>query len=101
MKEYDKELLEDIRQYKDILKRFVTLQENDIEGAYNLMKDAFIVSERWSKIKYDIRKDLKRGEGAAFKERIEEMHRYLKEIAVTSRVIWKTAKETLQNYKEI
>ncbi|MBS6601276.1 MAG: hypothetical protein KH333_09760 [Clostridium sp.] len=101
MKEYDKELLEDIRQYKDILKRFATLQESDIEGAYNLMKDAFIVSERWSKIKYDIRKELKRGEGAAFKERVEEMHRYLKEIAVTSRVIWKTAKETLQNYKEI
>lgn len=101
MKEYDKELLEDIRQYKDILKRFATLQENDIEGAYNLMKDAFIVSERWSKIKYDIRKELKRGEGAAFKERVEEMHRYLKEIAVTSRVVWKTAKETLQSYKEI
>lgn len=101
MKEYDKELLEDIRQYKDILRRFSTLHENDIEGAFNLMKDAFIVSERWSKIKYDIRKELKRGEGAAFKERVEEMHRYLKEIAVTSRVIWKTAKETLQSYKEI
>lgn len=101
MKIYEDKLIEDIKQYNSVTKRFAMLQENDIESAFQLMKDAFIVAERWSKIKHDIKKDLKRGEGAAFKERVDEMHRYLKEIAVTSRIIWKSSKETLRSGKEI
>lgn len=43
-----------------------------------------------------LRKSLGRGENAAIKDRLEEMCKYLKEVAVTSRMIWKSAKEDLK-----
>lgn len=93
---YENMYEEDKKQYVGIVKRFEKLQENDIAGAYALMKDAYVVAERWSKIKYDIKKGLKRGQESALKERIDEMCRYLREIATTSRQIWNNAKKELE-----
>lgn len=98
--DYEKEYLQDAKQFNSIVTRFENLQENDIVGAYNLTKDALQVYNRWSKIKCDIKKDLGRGEKAALKDRLEEMCKYLKEVAVTSRMVWKYAKEDLRNNKE-
>ncbi|MDP4146085.1 MAG: hypothetical protein Q8936_16615 [Bacillota bacterium] len=94
---YEEMYQEDVKLYVNIKKRFEVLQETDIAGAFQLMKDAYVVAERWAKIKYDIKKDLKRGEGAAFKERLDDMCKYLKEIATTSRMIWNNGNKDLRN----
>lgn len=97
---YEEKYREEAEMYNDIIKRFENLIENDIEGAYQLSKDALQAYNRWSKIKHDVKKDLGRGELASFKERLEEMCKYLKEISVVSRMVWKYAKEDLIHNRE-
>ncbi len=98
--DYEKEYLKEVKLYNSIVTRFENLQENDIVGAFKLTKDALQVYNRWSKIKCDIKKDLGRGEKAALKDRLEEMCKYLKEVAVTSRMVWKYAREEIKNNRE-
>lgn len=98
--EYEDKYKEDIEQYIQVVKRFNELTEYDISGAYHLMKQSFGVCERWSKIRYDIKKDLKRGEKAAFKERLDDMCKYLKEISTTSRMIWNQARKNYERNGE-
>ena len=90
---YEEQYKQEVKLFNNISNRFEKIQENDVAGAYRLMMDAFQAYNRWSKIKCDIKKDLGRGEKAAIKDRLEEMCRYLKEVSVTSRMIWKYAKE--------
>lgn len=97
---YEEEYLQDVRLYNNIVNRFENLQENDVLGAYNLSKDALQVYNRWSKIKCDIKKDLGRGEKAALKERLSEMCKYLYEVSIMARIIYKNAKEDLRNNRE-
>ncbi|MDU3323592.1 MAG: hypothetical protein E7E70_23140 [Escherichia coli] len=98
--DYEKVYLQEVKLFNNIVTRFENLQENDIVGAFKLTKDALQVYNRWSKIKCDIKKDLGRGEKAALKDRLEEMCKYLKEVAVTSRMVWKYAKEDIKNNRE-
>ncbi|MDB2075652.1 hypothetical protein PMZ66_08545 [Clostridium paraputrificum] len=98
--DYEKVYLQEVKLFNSIVTRFENLQENDIVGAFKLTKDALQVYNRWSKIKCDIKKDLGRGEKAALKDRLEEMCKYLKEVAVTSRMVWKYAKEDIKNNRE-
>lgn len=98
--DYEKVYLQEVKLFNSIVTRFENLQENDIVGAFKLTKDALQVYNRWSKIKCDIKKDLGRGEKAALKDRLEEMCKYLKEVAVTSRMVWKYGKEDLRNNRE-
>lgn len=100
MEEYTNKYAEDIRQFNSVVKRFEELKENDVNGAFHLMKDSIQFFNRWSLIKYDIKRGLKRGEGAAFKERLEDMCRYLKEVETTSRIIWRLGKEELRSNRE-
>ena len=90
---YEEQYKEEVKLFNSIYNRFNNIQENDVAGAYRLMLDSFQAYNRWSKIKCDIKKELGRGEKAAIKDRLEEMCKYLKEVAVTSRMIWKSAKE--------
>lgn len=90
---YEEEYKEEVKLFNSIYNRFNNIQENDVVGAYRLMIDSFQAYNRWSKIKCDIKKELGRGEKAAIKDRLEEMCKYIKEVAVTSRMIWKSAKE--------
>ncbi|MDY3373353.1 MAG: hypothetical protein SOX50_08780 [Terrisporobacter othiniensis] len=98
--DFEKEYKEEALQYINIVKRFGAIQENDIKGAYRLMLDSLQAYNRWSKIKLDIKKDLGRGEKAALKDRLEEICKYLKEVHITSRMIWNKAKDDLNNNKE-
>lgn len=91
---------EEVQLFNIITTRFGTLQENDIMGAYRLMIDSLQAFNRWSQIREDIRKGLARGQGAEVKDRLEEMLRYLKEVHVTSRMIWSKAKDDLRNNRE-
>ena len=97
---FEDEYKEEALQYINIVKRFATLQENDIREAYKLMIDSLQAYNRWSKIKLDIKKDLARGEKAALKDRLEEICKYLKEVHTTSRMIWNKAKDDFNNNKE-
>ena len=97
---YEEEYLQDAKIFNSIVNRFEKLQENDVLGAYSLSKDALQVYNRWSKIKCDIKKDLGRGEKAALKDRLEEMCKYLKEVSVTARMVWRYAKDDFMNNKE-
>lgn len=97
---YEEEYGKDAEQFNSIVRRFNNLAENDINSAFKLSKDALQVYNRWSKIKLDIKKDLGRGEKAALKDRLEEMCKYLKEVSVTSRMVWKYARDDLRNNRE-
>lgn len=97
---YEEEYLQEVKLFNNISSRFDNLQENDVMGAFNLTKDALQTYNRWSKIKCDVKKQLGRGEKAAIKDRLEEMCKYLKEVSVTSRMVWKFAKEDLRNNRE-
>lgn len=97
---FEDEYKEEARQYISIVKRFGALQENDIRESYKLMLEALQAYNRWSKIKLDIKKDLKRGEKSALKDRLEEICKYLKEVHTTSRMVWSKAKDDLKVNRE-
>lgn len=90
---YEEQYKQEVKLFNSIYNRFNNIQENDVVGSYRLMLDSLQAYNRWSKIKCDVKKDLGRGEKAAIKDRLEEICKYLKEVAVTSRMIWKSAKE--------
>ena len=90
-KDFNEIYKEDAKLYMDIVRSFEKLTEYDYKTAYNIMIRSLQLYNRWSKIKYDIKKDSGRGENVAIKERIYDMIKYLKEVHITSRSIWKTA----------
>lgn len=98
--DYKENYTKEVQLFNNINSRFGTLQENDIMGAFRLMVDSLQAFNRWSQIREDIRKGLARGQGAEVKDRLEEMLRYLKEVHVTSRMIWSKAKDDLRNNRE-
>lgn len=93
---YKEQYKQDIILYSSIVTRYRNLKENDIIGAYQLMKDSHIVSERWSVIREEYRKLLRRGEKREEKDRLEDMYRFLKEVHTDARMIWKQGKENLR-----
>lgn len=97
---YEKIYMQEVELFNSIVGRYSGLQENDILGAYKLMRDSLQSYNRWSKIKYDIKKDLGRGEATAVKIRLEEICKYLKEVHITSRMIWSRGKDDLKSCKE-
>ena len=97
---YEEQYKNEAKLFNDIVIRFDRLNETDILGAFKLSKDALQTYNRWSNIKHDIKKDLGRGEKAALKDRLEEMCKYLKEVSVTARMVWKYAKEDIRNNRE-
>lgn len=91
---------EDSKQYINIVERYGALRENDIASAYSLMKDSLIVFNRWSEIREEVTKDLKRGENAAIKKRLEDKLRVLLEIHTDTRVTFNTSKKEFNFTKE-
>ena len=94
---YEEKYIEDAKIYNDIEKRYSIIQENDIKNAFELMKDSLQAYNRWSYIRMEYRKLLKRGEKTEEKDRLEDMCRYLKEVHTNSRMIWRFGKEDLKN----
>lgn len=90
---YEKIYSQEVRIFNDISKKFDNLTEEDISGAFELQKESIQAYNRWSNIKYEIKKGLKRGEGTATKERLEEICIYLKHIHTVTKAIWQKAKE--------
>lgn len=87
---------EEIKILNDIYRRYDSLVEEDISGAFKLQKDAIQAYHRWSNIKYCTKKELKRGQGVALKERLEETCSYLKYIHTSAKSIWQKAREDLR-----
>ena len=97
---YEQIYNKEVKMFNEIVTKYEDLKENDIYGAYNLMKESLQSYNRWSKIKCDIRKELGRGEGTPMKNRLEEMCKYLKEVHTTARMIWSRAKDEYRNNEE-
>lgn len=89
--DYKQQYNQEVILYNSILNRYRNLKEDDILGAFKLMKDSIMVLERWSVIKEDYKKLLKRGEKAAEKERINDMYKILQNIHDDAKAIWKDA----------
>lgn len=96
MEEYQ----EEVKLFNHIYNNFNNLNENDTNGAYKLMIMALQCYNRWSKIRCDYRKGKGRGEGAETKDRLEEMCKYLKEIHITCRMVWKNGLDDYRGNKE-
>ena len=94
--QYDKEII----LYNSLLNRYRNLKEDDILGAFNLMKDSITVLNRWSVIKEDYKKLLKRGEKAAEKERINDMYKILQNIHDDVKAIWRDAIYRFKNKED-
>lgn len=99
--DYEKIYSQEVTIFNNISSRYEMLQENDIASAYTLMRDSLQAYNRWSKIKYDIKKDLGRGQATALKSRFDEICKYLKEVHTTSRVVWGRAKDDMRNTSEV
>ena len=95
--DYEKRYPEEIKILNDIYSRYDKLSEEDIAGAFKLQRDAIQAYFRWSSIKYDIKKDLKRGQAVAVKERLEDICTYIKYIYTSSKSVWLKAKEDLRS----
>lgn len=91
---------EDTKQYINIVQRYKILRENDTMSAYSLMKDSLQVFNRWSEIREEVTKSLKRGEGSAAKKRLEDKLRVLIEIHTDSRIIFSRSKKEMDFVKE-
>lgn len=94
---YEKEYQEEVKILNNIYSRYDKLSEEDIAGAFKLQKDAIQAYFRWFSIKYDIKKDLKRGQVVAVKERLEDICSYLKYIHTSAKATWLKAKEDLRS----
>lgn len=89
---------QEVKIYNEISRKFDTLTEEDIAGAYELMKESIQAYNRWSQIKYEVKKELKRGEATALKERLEEICIYLKHIHTSTKSTWLKAREDIRQY---
>lgn len=98
--DYKQQYNQEVILYNSILNRYRNLKEDDILGAFNLMKDSLIVSERWSVIKEEYKKLLKRGEKVAEKERINDMYKILQNIHDDAKAMWRDAIYRFKN-KEV
>lgn len=91
---------DDVIQLGNIIKRYNNLKENNIAGAFTLMKDSLQSYNRWSKIRADVRKGLKRGEAAELKDYLENIIRYLIEVHTDCRIIFKSGRDDLRANRE-
>jgi hypothetical protein len=97
---YEVHYKQEVAFLNNIINRYESLKENDIVSAFKLMKDSLQAYNRWSVIRCDYRRLLKRGEKPEEKDRLEDICRYLKEVHTNSRMIWKYGKEDLRNHNE-
>lgn len=91
---------QDTKQFSNIIERYKLLRENDTLSAYNLMKDSLQVFNRWSEIREEVTKSLKRGESSEIKKRLEDKLRVLIEIHTDSRIIFSRSKKEMDFVKE-
>lgn len=96
--DYEKIYIEEVKIFNDISNKFDNLVEEDISGAFELQKESIQAYNRWSNIKYSIKKELKRGQATATKERLEEICIYLKHIHTVTKSIWLKAREDLRQH---
>lgn len=91
---------EDVNNFIDILNKFKYLQDNDYTTAYQIHKDALAQYDRWSQIRFDVRREeLCRKKNPPWKDRIEEIMRTLNNIYTSSRMVWNKGKDDLSDGK--
>ena len=100
MEELKDKYPDDVIQLGQIITRYKTLNEDNIVGAFKLMQDSLQSYYRWSKIRCDVRKNLKRGEKSELKDYLENILRYLIEVHTDCRILYKNGRDDLRANKE-
>lgn len=100
MEELKNKYPDDVIQLGNIISRYKNLNENNISGAFHLMQDSLQSYYRWSKIRFDIKKNLKRGEKPELKDYLENILRYLIECHTDCRILYKNGRDDLRANKE-
>ena len=100
MEELKLKYSEDVIQLGNIITRYKNLKEHDILSAFHLMQDSLQSYYRWSKIRCDVRKNLKRGEKSELKDYLENILRYLIECHTDCRILYKNGRDDLRANKE-
>ena len=85
-----KEFKKEANEFINIVKRFKTLQDDDVIEAYDLMKKSLVLYDRFSFIKSDLAKNFERGNPT--KKRLQEITDILLNIHVTTRQIYQNIK---------
>ena len=85
--------------FNEVCQKRSKLRENDPTGAFSLMNESIQLYNRFSYIRCDIRESCGR-EGAAVKERLSDMCKYLLEVHTDCRIAWKLAVEGIRNNRE-
>jgi transcriptional regulator of heat shock response len=80
----------------NIIERYEKIQENQLQQAFQLSKDALQICNRFSQIKHDVKKQSSRGQDAATKERLKDICDYLDKVSTHCRMIWKYGKENIK-----
>lgn len=97
--DFESILPNDCKQYDETMARWNALRDNDVQEAYDLMKDSLTLAERWSEIQATSRKlnTLNPKEVTMTDFKTWAYHRYqvLKAMHDASRVIWRQANEYL------
>jgi hypothetical protein len=91
---------DEIIQLGNIIERYGNLQENDIVQANFLTRDSLQVYNRFSEIKYQVKKGSTRGQEAALKNRLEEICEYLLKVHTHARMTWDKAWKDKNNKEE-
>lgn len=92
---------DDIKLLNEIIEAYGSLNDNDITGAYQLQKDSLQAYMRFSELKYNIKRELLRGEETALKERLNEITTYLYSVHVACRKVYEKSSGDLKYYKEV
>ena len=86
---------DELGQYFQILKGYAGLPDNACPEAYQLAQDAIVLSDRFSEIHYNLRRQeqLTKVKDAALKDLIQSREKRLKEIHIHCRMVWSRCKE--------
>jgi type II secretory pathway component PulL len=105
--EHDIEYAEDFQNYREILERYMNMNETDGAAAYDLMIDALTLYERFSFVKLQVRREEIKGQSdtrdPAMKDRLDEVLKVLREINQEARMVWRQAEddESDPTYKHV
>lgn len=93
------ELKEDIIQYNQFIESFNAMETEDVELAYDLAKEGFLLANRWNEIMLNSAKysDLTDYNKTIFEKWSYHKYRMLMVAHEFCRVIWRQGKEDLRN----
>ena len=92
-------LPDDCKQYNEVFKRYLDLNNENVDEAYKLMKESLALAQRWSEIQATSRKIHSASKAdfsvTAFKDWSYQRYRQMQLVHESCRIIWRQASEYL------